>query len=40
MIDTKVMPNNKAIEKRILTALMIYTDITHEIIHKLPTEAF
>ena len=40
MIETRVMPNNKDVEKSVLTALLTYNDISHEIVHLLKPAAF
>ena len=40
MIETKVMPNNTDLERRVLTALMIYNDIAFDVVYKLQPKAF
>jgi replicative DNA helicase len=40
MIETKVMPNNTDLERRVLTALMIYNDIAFDVVYKLQSKAF
>ena len=40
MIETKVMPNNTDLERRVLTGLMNYNEIAFDIVYKLQPQAF